>query len=349
MPKHNGHNKLAYAVTGGVLAVALICVAYVADPAESLASKDAEAGDQTKVQDGKILGMWVWQPQWVAEPVEQDRLIAFCTQHGLNRLLVQIHMEKGSVEAAAPVLQHQKQLRRFLKLANEAGIQVEALDGEIDMGRAVNHAKSLAILDGVLEFNRTQPPGARFAGMHYDIEPYVLPQWNTEHRRALMRECLLLYQFAHAKLAREDPPMELGASIPFWYDHLVSDTNSCMVEFRGARKNFQQHIQDHTDYVAIMSYRRHAEGENSITYHVKNEMAYGGRIGKKVCAALETIELHETPDLTFHGLSPEELWLQKNRVDELLQDEPGYGGIMIHDYQGFRRLLSQSEAQAARR
>ena len=102
--------------------------------------------------------------------------------------------------------------------------------------------------------------------------------------------------------------------------------------FNGQTKNFHEHIQDITDYVGIMSYRQHALGTNSIVEQVANELAYAEKIGKFICPAFETVELKDTPQITFFGKSAVDLQTQRAALADAEKDRPGYGGMFVHNY-----------------
>ena len=89
-----------------------------------------------------------------------------------------------------------------------------------------------------------------------------------------------------------------------WYDAKTDPKDNCVLEFNGQTKNLHQHIQDICDYVGIMSYRTSALGPNSVSQHIESELAYAEKINKKVCCALETIELKDTPQITFYDSNP---------------------------------------------
>lgn len=287
------------------------------------------------------LGMWVWEPRQIADEAEQDKLIQFCREQGVNRLLVQVHLVPGSVERGAPALEYPAQLRRLMIVAALEGIRVEALDGSPEMAKAQNRDNVLAVLEAVLAFNRTLPVKSRFVGVHYDIEPYLLADWNTDRRAELMRDNLVLMALVRERLRNESPSMSLGASIPFWYDEKDNLGNSYTLEFQGQTKNFHQHLQDLTDYVAVMAYRKNALGENSITHHVQSEVTYADQIGRGVFVGVETNRLAETPDITFYGVSPEYFWSEKRLVDQTMGGRPGYAGVFVHSYEGFVRLVEK--------
>jgi len=289
------------------------------------------------------VGLWVWDSQSIKTHDEQDRLLAFCERYGIDRLSVQVHIEPGSAKRGQPKLMFADPLRRLIVEAKSKGIRVEALDGAPEMAMPENRSTVLAILDEVMAFNQTLPPDTGFVSMHYDIEPYLLPQWDTPQRQAIMHQYLDLLETAQMKMRLDAPGMALVASIPFWYDNRVSPGDSCILEFNGQRKNFHEHIQDLTDYVAVMSYRRHAVGDDSITQHLEVERAYAEWIGKTVCVGIETMEIKKRPEVSFYGLPRTEFWFQKQKIEQVLGKRGGFGGVMIHSYGSFREYLSTGD------
>ncbi|MFA9480430.1 hypothetical protein ACERK3_19350 [Phycisphaerales bacterium AB-hyl4] len=290
---------------------------------------------QPPAQPTGIQGLWVWQEQWVADEAEQDRLIEFCRQYGFNMLMVQIHLDGGG--GPSPALKYPDQLAELIRKAAEHGIAVEALEGGPEQALKENHDHTLAILDAIIAFDSTLPEDARLTGVHYDIEPYVLPAWqDLDDRRQIMLGLAQFFAKARERIDEHAPHLTLAADIPFWYDNLGEDGE---VEFAGQTKNIHQHIQDICDYIGIMSYRRDATGPNSVAEHVETEMAYAEQIGKWVLPALETVELTDTPQITFFGESPESFWQTHNAVREHFADRPGFGGMLTHSYRSLRELL----------
>lgn len=289
----------------------------------------------------QTFGMWVWHEKWVKSEEAQDRLLDFCEQHGINLLPVQIHVEPGSVKRGQPKLKYPKQLHRLIGEAMRRGIKVEALDGSSEMGLEENRSSVLAILDMLLAYNKTLGAYGGFSGIHYDIEPYLLPDWKTPKRQAIMKQYLELMEAARLKIRLDAPHMALSASIPFWYDNKVSAEDSCVLEYNGQVKNFHEHIQDLTDYVAIMSYRRNALGDDSIKETIEVERAYAEWIGRYVCAGMETMPIPQHPQVSFHGLPPSEFWFQKQKLDQALDGQGGFGGVLVHSYETFMPYLSK--------
>lgn len=285
-----------------------------------------------------IQGLWVWQERWYAQPDQRAALLDFCDRHGFNRLLVQVHLDHAN---GRPAFRHPDGYRALVIDAAARGIAVEALDGAKDMAMRENWPRTLAILDAILAFNRTLPDDARLAGIHYDIEPYIMDAWEQSdaQRQAIMLDLLAYYDEAKKRLAEDGAGLTLAADIPFWYDNKTEPGDSCVVAYNGRTKNLHQHIQDICDYIGIMSYRRSATGDNGVVQVVQSEIDYAAEIGKVVTPALETIELKDVPQITFFGATPEEFWRVHNEVRAALGDHPGFGGMLTHSYRGARELF----------
>ena len=117
--------------------------------------------------------------------------------------------------------------------------------------------------------------------------------------------------------------MTLSVDIPMWYDNKTDAKDNCVVAFNGQTKNFHEHIQDITDYVGIMSYRQKAMGPNSTSVHIASEMTYAEKIGKFVVPAFETIELKDTPQITFFGKDAATLLGERQKLMDAMKGPPG--------------------------
>jgi hypothetical protein len=306
----------------------------------------AGQGQLVKETSSTTFGMWLWHEKWTRSETAQDRVLAFCEQYGITLLPVQFHLKHGSSGRGRPKLRYAKMLRRLVIKAGEKGIRVEALDGAPQMALAENRPSVLAILDVILAFNKSLAPHATLSGIHLDIEPYLLPGWKTEQRQEIMRQNLELFEAVALKLRLDGPGLTFSASVPFWYDEKTAADDSCLVEFDGQTKNFHEHIQDLTDYIALMSYRRVALGRDSIAEKIEAERAYAEWIGKYVCAGMETLKVEGEPEVSFHGLAPSEFWFQKQKLDQVLGSRGGFGGVIVHSYGTFAPYLESGQKPA---
>ncbi|HEX4083304.1 MAG TPA: hypothetical protein VHY22_00225 [Chthoniobacteraceae bacterium] len=283
------------------------------------------------------LGLWVWQEMYIENPASRDELLSFCRQQKINRLLLQIHFATdGKIESPAS-------LSAFLAKAAADGIAVEALEGAPDMGLASQRADTLRKLAVILEFNGTQPQGRGFGGVHYDIEPYLTARWKGGGERDVALETLATMQAIREKAKEADPSMTVAYDIPSWYDRKPA---LAALNFNGRTENFQQQIQDLSDYVGVMSYRRQATGQNSIVAISAAALQYAAKTGKKACPAFETNSLKDDPQISFFGTSPDALDRAIDETREACGSSPGFGGILIHDYRGLSRLLAATAPDA---
>ena len=286
----------------------------------------------------RIEGMWVWEPEYITNSVERDKLLAFCDRQGFNRLLVQIPWKKGSVK---PQIDHAKAFATLISKASAQHIAVEALDGAPDMGDKANWPTTLAMVDAVIGFNRSVPPSSRFAGLHWDIEPYGRPEWKvTATRIPIELDYLNLLSMTKKKLEASGSKMTLSVDIPMWYDERINPDDTVVVDFNGQTKNLHQHIQDICDYVGIMSYRQHGTGNsNSAFAKVANELAYAEKIGKYICPAFETTNTVDEPTITFYGMSADRLQIERHDLEAAEKGSPAFGGMFLHCYPAVASVL----------
>jgi hypothetical protein len=287
---------------------------------------------------GVELGMWVWHREEVIDPHERARLLEFCQTYGIGRIFVQVRFDRlpdGSFSLATS-----EAWQALLAAAYRVGIAVEALDGDNAMGFAENRPTTLAKLDSLLAFHRSQPRETRFSGIRYDIEPYTSARWRAGDEKAVMLEFLDTAAAMRAAIRAADPKLTLSFDIPAFYDA----HDRFVIPFAGATKNFHQHIQDISDFIGVMSYRTHATGPNSVIAISEGELAYGKAIGRPVFLSLETVPLSDTPQITFHGRSAEEFRAAIREVSAQLSGNPAFGGLFLHQYRTIRRLLEPAPA-----
>jgi hypothetical protein len=284
------------------------------------------------------LGVWVWRADAVADEAKGRELIDFCKAQGIDTILMQTHF--GS-KALPSKLEHEDGYRHLLKIATEAGIKVEALDGASTMALAEGRESALKKLDAVLAFQASQPEKERFSAIHYDIEPYTLPRWRegVNEARVIAREMLETYTLLRDRVKGEFPELPVKFDIPAWYDAKVG----LAVDFAGSTKLLNEHVQDIADEVVLMSYRRTATGKNSVEEIGRNELAYAAKTGKKLSLALETIELKEDQEISFFGLPAAQFRSVVHELFKELDGKPGFGGLYLHQYDRLKAYLADEE------
>ena len=277
------------------------------------------------------LGTWVWLPVYVRDTEERRALLRFCKERGFDRVLLQIPFA-GETDR----IDYREDLGTFLGLAADAGLKVEALDGGPTSGQEDKRELTLRRLQAVLALHQAQGPGRGFSGLHYDIEPYLSQRWHDGEIRQVALETLATMQAVYRSVKDAAPGLTVAYDIPPWYDKYGEELN---VEFNGQTKNFRAHIQDLSDYVGVMSYRRLPTGTNSVLDLSGAVIAYAEQTHKKFYLSLETIPLKNDPQITFYGTAPGALAHTIDALYSALKDSPAFGGVLVHDYDHLRPLF----------
>lgn len=287
------------------------------------------------IAPGTKIGMWVWQREYVVDLWERTLMLDFCRSHGIGSIFVQVHFDK--TEQDDYVFADPQAWHDLLVMADALGIRVEALDGAGNMAFAVNRADTISRLKAVLDFHVAQPPSARFSGIHYDIEPYTTFRWKSGEHREIAVELLETLSDLRKMVSEADPSLTFANDIPFWYD----GDEQFLIEFNGTEKYLNEHIQDISDFIGIMSYRTQMTGGNSTSEITIGELEYGAKIGRPVYLSLEAAELPDTPHISFHGKSAVDVASAVRELGEALKYDSSFGGVFLHDYKSLRLMGEQ--------
>jgi hypothetical protein len=281
----------------------------------------------------KGLGMWVWSNSSFSTDEARQQLIGFCAKHHVSHL--DIHLDISS-DKEKSTLQDAEALRDLILLAGRHNITTSALRGSPKMFFFENHEQTLRELRAIIAFYNMLPAGNLFKGIKYDVEPYLTEEWKTQGKcpKAVMRDYLTFLHQARSVLHDRAPRLLLAADIPFWWDK-----EDLVVEFGGNTKRLSEHVQDLTDFVVIMSYKRTVE---KVLDCVENERQYAKLINKVIFPSLETVELKQDPQASFWGLSSRAFWDVVPRLLEKANGDPAIGGVNIHCY---RSLLANFDKE----
>lgn len=116
-------------------------------------------------------GMWVWSTKnRLADPSATARLLETVRMGQLNELYLSV--SDGVLgDARLPAL---------MGALRDAGVRVEALMGKAVWYQRDERAPMFAVIEAVAAYD-SKNEGARFAGIHLDIEPHQLPENRGDH------------------------------------------------------------------------------------------------------------------------------------------------------------------------
>ncbi len=254
--------------------------------------------DQQELSPLRDRAVWLWTTEsMLDDPAEAEEFIQFCKDQAIKyvwaQLPYQMNFERtgNRIVGSRCVIRRQTELRRFLRNAHAAGLQVHALEGLPEHAQRQYHHISIAIVDAVLEYNQQQIAAERFDGIHFDNEPYLLVGWHDPNRRKqILYEYLTLNSECQRRVRAASPPIEFGVDIPFWWQELDRHGEPHgMVSFRGTRQAASLHLLEMLDNVGVMNYRDAAQGVDGMIAHAQDLLEHAdGNSDVKVFLGVET-------------------------------------------------------------
>ncbi len=250
---------------------------------------------------GEKKAMWLWETRRILdEEGELERLAAFAKAFGLTDLFVQIPYLAPKIDNQWSLRWDEEGMSRLILALS--GVRVHALDGAAFYARPQWHERPEATVSQIAAFNRKRPPAEGFAGVRFDVEPYLLPEWQGEQRERVLRDYVTLLERL-ASVARAGG-LTLGVDIPFWFDGKDELTGRPAAPLDG--KPVLERVLDLADDIGLMDYRTMAFGADGVIAHGSDELALASARGKRVFIGLETVPLPDERLLRFEEspLSP---------------------------------------------
>lgn len=266
--------------------------------------------------DQKVKATWLWHTDLIAS--EPDRILSFAKEQGVNLLYLKVDTSRKPAY-----------YQPFMKKASEAGVKVHALGGHAKWGLEQNRSMILTLTDWVVAYNRNVAEEEKFSGIHLDIEPYLLTEWKTD-QASLLRQWMGNVE-AYIGRAKQDPTLEVGCDIPFWLDNTyLPDAPATSI----AEWLISMH-----DHVTVMAYRDRAEGPNSISALVPQELGWANALGKKIVVAVDTKQSGEGDFVTFFEEGKAHMDAELAVLSSMLSVNPSYAGTAIHSYEYWQPLM----------
>lgn len=244
---------------------------------------------------GERKAMWLWETaKLIASPGEVDALVATCRRYGFTDLFVQLpyleprvdhHWGERWDEAGMEVL--------ATRLAT-AGVRVEALDGAPWYARRAWHDRIAMTVAQVGAYNARVPAAARLAGVRFDVEPYLLPEWQGREREVVLADYVAFLDRVGAEARAR--ALAFGVDVPFWLD-ARDETTGAFTAMVGGRPAIEAII-DRADEVGVMDYRTVAYGADGVIAHGSGELAYASKVGRQIFIGLESVALPDERILT---------------------------------------------------
>lgn len=277
----------------------------------------APAPAEIQTDDRRLIkATWLWDARRIA--TEPDEILSFLQKNGVNLLYLQVKPSDVSVD----------HYRHFIRKARSLGIDVHALNGQPEWAFLHRYDELQSFVDWVRGYNDAVLRSESFTGIHLDIEPYLLPQWETDRDRVI-REWKENTERIVAQI-KERSDLVAGADLPFWLDDVPAvpgETPSGQLSSWMIRQ---------FDHVTLMAYRNKAVEDDGILAHVRSELKTAAAWNKTVLVGVSINATDEGDKVSFAEKGKAEMQRQLSITDAHLRPFASYGGHAIHDYASWK-------------
>jgi len=143
---------------------------------------------------------WIWQAERIE--TESEQLIAFAKKNRIN--VMYLHVDMTIPEAS---------YRHFLKQAGQAGVEVHGLAGHPLWALREYRDKMMKLTEWVSAYNQYSAADERFKGLHLDVEPYVLTDWEDDQPSIIRSWTANMSDWLNAVKSRSD--LELSVDMRY--------------------------------------------------------------------------------------------------------------------------------------
>ena len=234
--------------------------------------------------------LWVWKTRDLFDAQARDQFLAFCSAHHLRDIYLSVEFAHPKEDPSQPLeIPTAPQVRELVERLHRQDLKVEALAGTPEWAMKKNHAAALAAAQAVVEFNRAGPAAARFEGVHYDVEPYLLMGYDDPpFGRRVREEFLEMVEQVRARV-QSQPGLSFSCDVPSWfYPADGPDRENVLATFRGREKTVGEHLTDMLGTVTIMDYINQADGAGGIVARGIPALEYAASQNKKILIGVET-------------------------------------------------------------
>jgi hypothetical protein len=198
---------------------------------------------------------WVWKAADWRE--HGGRLLDWAAAQGVRDLFITVPFRDEKVAEPA-------RLAAFIRAAGARGVRVLSVDGDPHMVLPERQAALARMVHAYAAYNAGVQPDARLAGLQFDVEPYLLPEYGAS---AVDWDARYL---AMARTLRDAAgALRLELVLPFWWD---------------GRTALLDGLAPLVDGLAVMDYRTDPA---QITRFAIPFLDWGARHGRQVRIALE--------------------------------------------------------------
>jgi hypothetical protein len=266
-------------------------------------------------------GTWIWDTPTLL--TQREEILEFSKQNGVTHIYLYVDRTK-----TAP-----KDYKLFIKEASTHQIKVEALAGDPAWGWKHQRKHIEDFIAWVASYNTNVNEDERFSGIHLDIEPYLLPEWET-NRDLVVEEWLSNLEFA-ANQADGLGEMKVTLDVPFWIHK---------IEVPGYRDyDVSDWMLKRFDTIVLMDYRDTAEGIDGIVSNALSIVDKASAARKSVIVGVEIAPNNDADKTTFYQEGSKVMEQELEITRRHLDNYDGFRGVAVHGFPEWMSAESKGE------
>lgn len=269
---------------------------------------------------GPIEGIFSWTEEAWAEE-EREHFLSIASEAGAG----EIYQEFSDEALAAG------QPEGFIRDLAAEGIQVYLLCGSPEWGYERDGASLCGKIRTVAAYNQSHS-GGKIQGIMADVEPYLLPEWESggQSRVKLMETWLEGMKTAYQQAKEQE--LALIVCIPNFYDETSPDILNALIE-KGC------------DAAAVMNYNRRDEYGQ-----IEEEAALAARYGKKILCVYELQKAGShglTEANTYASEGMDALFASMRKLEKAFADTDPKADLTfaVHYYEPLKEMIEQQRAE----
>ncbi|MYL34651.1 hypothetical protein GLW08_14375 [Pontibacillus yanchengensis] len=263
-----------------------------------------------EVDNEDIRGTYIWHAENAIE--EPDKILEFAKEKDINLLYTRLDRTQDYTV-----------YNEFVEKAHEAGIEVHAMGGHPNWALEKGEKRLNMFVDYVTSYQKAVPPRQQFDGIHLDIEPYVLKNWNGNTEDVLKTWKTNIQTFVDEVNKNSD--LETSADLAIWLDDYKTPGEQ--------DTSFSKWFIDTLDHTTLMAFRDTAAGTNGIIDVSKKEMEFAEELNKELVVSVEMQEMDENKHISFYEEGKQVMEEELDEAKRHFNDNPSYHGNAVHAYE----------------
>lgn len=298
---------------------------------------------------GYVIGMWDWTAPDKTTVAQKQALASQLKQDGITDVYIDIssfidYDELPQSGRQDKITAFTTALKQEVNSLSAQGIRAHGLAGNVTWSNPDNAYIPPKILAYVAQYNSSVSAAERLSGMQFDIEFYSddafsdNPVQNTTDYLALVKQLVAQRNNAFNK----DPNFALGFAIPDWMDGTNAQfMPNVSIDGGPARTPLDAILASlkHAphSYIAVMSYRNHADGADGTIARAAKEVQRGNASSVRVLVGEETNRVSPAK-LSFYGKSRQDVMRSTVDTQQAFGAYGMFAGFAINDAKGYFEL-----------